>query len=254
MREQPGTWVFRRAFRCSVGLEGQEVGIDFPFVNPNLATVLRVELLSGESYAHLFASGEEIWRLPEATALGASLRDAQNRVLFGIRHVFESFVHVALIIVLALLGSRVLVSRFLAGQLAALVCARLGFGLTPTLAELGVALATVLLANEALRPEADRRQVRALAVAAGSVHGLGLSTLVPGELDIVSVVLAIVGMDVTFLALGPIFRWAVMRVRSLPRPAGYVAGAISVALGLGFFFAAPLARVEATLTSFEVHG
>ena len=218
-------------------------------MNPNLATVLRVELLSGESYAHLFPSGEEIWRLPEGTALGASLQDAQNGVIFGIRYVFESFIHVALVLVFALLGSRVLTSRFLAGQLAALVCARLGLALTPSLAELGIALATVLLANEVLRPEADRRQLRALAVAAGWVHGLGLFTLVPGELEIVSMVLAVVGMDVTFLALGALFGWAAVRVSSLLRPAGYVFGAISVALGLWLFSAEPLASVEATLTS-----
>ena len=249
MREQPGTWVFRRAFRCPAGLEGQEVGIDFPFVNPNISTILRVELLSGESYAHLFPSGEEIWRLPEGTALGASLREAQNDVLFGMRHVFESFVHVALVVVFALLGSRVLASGFLAGQLAALVCARLGLALTPSLAELGIALATVLLANEVLRPEADRRQVRALAVLAGWVHGLGLLTLVPGELEIMPMVLAIAGMDVMFLALGAVIGWAAARVDALLRPVGYVAGAISVALGLGFFFAEPLESVEATLTS-----
>ena len=252
MREQPGTWVFRRAFRCSVGLEGQEVGIDFPFVNPNISTILRVELLSGETYAHLFPSGEEVWRLPEGTALGASLRDAQNGVLFGMRHVFDSLVHVALVLVFALLGSRMLTSRFLVGQLAALVGARLGLALTPSLAELGVALATVLLANEVLRPEADRRQLRALAFAAGCAHGLGLFALIPGDPSIVSMVLAIVGMDVTLLAIGALLGWTAARVRSWVRPAGpagYVAGAISVALGLGFFFTEPLVNVEATLTS-----
>ena len=252
VREQPGTWVFRRAFRCSVGLEGQEVGIDFPFVNPNISTILRVELLSGETYAHLFPSGEEVWRLPEGTALGASLRDAQNGVLFGMRHVFDSLVHVALVLVFALLGSRMLTSRFLVGQLAALVGARLGLALTPSLAELGVALATVLLANELLRPEADRRQLRALAFAAGCVHGLGLFALIPGDPRIVSMVLAIVGMDVTLLAIGALLGWTAVRVRSWVRPAGpagYVAGAISVALGLGFFFTEPLVNVEATLTS-----
>ncbi len=249
VREQPGTWVFRQAFRCPAGLEGQEVGIDFPFVNPNISTILRVELLSGESYAHLFPSGEEIWRLPEGTALGASLRDARNGVLFGIRHVFESFVHVALVVVFALLGSRVLVGGFLAGQLGALLCARLGLALTPSLAELGIALATVLLANEVLRPEANRRQVRALALAAGWVHGLGLFTLVPGELDIMPMVLAIVGMDATFVVLGALIGWAAARVDAWLRPAGYVVGVISVALGLSFFFAEPLASVEARLTS-----
>ena len=39
-------------------LAGQQIGIDYPFLNATISTLLRVELLSGDRYAHMLVPGE----------------------------------------------------------------------------------------------------------------------------------------------------------------------------------------------------
>ena len=100
VRDQEATWIHRQLFRCERGLAGQTIGIDYPFLNATLSTVVRVSLLSGEEHARILAPGEDRWELPEAPPDVA--RVAQQRVLLGVEHVFDYFVHIALVVVFCL--------------------------------------------------------------------------------------------------------------------------------------------------------
>lgn len=180
--ERPGTWFLRQVYDCSEGLSGQEVALDYPFINVTVSTLLQIELLSGERYAHLLAPGESSWRVPESASGGvpAWLRDARAGVLDGARHFVANPVHLAFLLTLLLVGgfgtAIRLVTAFTAGQLATVaLVAFVRIPLEAPLAELGLAVAAVLLAREALRPPDERRQIVGLAVLAGLVHGLGVA-------------------------------------------------------------------------------
>jgi len=255
--DQPAAWLTRQVFQCPDGLAGERLGIRFPAYNIGLSTLLRVELLSGDRYAHMLNPGEHSWQIPAANVGGLAqfLGEAQAATMDGIRHFFGAWVHLALLLVLCLLGGfragvRLATAFFLA-QLAAVIVGLLpgvAFGSTP--AEIGVALATVLLAREALRQPEDRRQLGAVLACAGVVHGLAVQYMVslPGQdaaPGVVALVLFVLGMDaalllsvVVVLAVG---RLVPSRFAGVPlaKTAAYGAAGVAVALSLGALIGGP---------------
>jgi len=249
--ERPGAWFVSQAYLCGEGLSGQSIGIEFPFLNATVSTLLRVELLSGDRYAHVLAPGETSWRVPDAAAGGARrwFREARRAVLDGADHFAAHGVHLALALAFVLIGGLAvsvrLATGFAVGQLAGVLAYSIGgVGLDAPLAEVGVAAAAVLLAKEALRPAAERRSMLLLTAAAGLVHGLGLATLVSPPADhagstLVYSTLVVLGTDALMLLValtGSGLRDLV--ARRGPRPgwstaAAYAVGICAVALVLG---------------------
>jgi hypothetical protein len=257
--ERPGTWNLRQLYRCPDGLSGQELRIDYPFLNVTVSTLLRVELLSGERYAHMLAPGEHSWRVPEAASGGvpAWLRAAREAVLGGADHFAGNAVHGLFLLSLLLLGGFGIAIRlataFTAGQLAAVaVVSFSGIRLGAPPAEVGVAVAAALLAREALRPSAERRQLAALAAAAGLVHGLGIADWAApaaqdGGASAAFLFVVVLGMDAALL-LSAMALWGLGQL--VPRqlseaPARSVAayGVAGVALALAL--SAPVAKTGA---------
>ena len=249
--ERPSAWFVRQAYICPDGLSGQSIGVDYPFLNATISTLLRVDLLSGDRYAHILPPGEQSWRVPAATAGDARwrFRAARQAVLTGAGHFAGNGVHIAFALVLVLLGglgvSIRLATGFAAGQLVAVaVFSASGFQVPAPLAEIGVAAAVALLAREALRPSEERKQLLALATCAGLVHGLGLAHLVLPSADydgstILFYALVVLGMDAV-LMLAAIVGAGLRRLvpQRLPRrgfatAAVYVVGVGAVALALG---------------------
>jgi len=210
------------------------VRVDYPLGNPSLSTIIRIELLSGESYAHLLSPGENAWQLPESASPDIVLRRAQRGVLDGVEHLSGHGVHLVLAGVIALVGSASLVMWFSLGQIAALAAwAILNIGLQPSVGELGLTLALVLLAREALRPADERRQVKSLLVVAGLAHGLAIATeyaSAPAPLFHSS--LMVLGMDAALWLTVTAASALVTRLR-YRRVVIYGLAAAAVALGLG---------------------
>ena len=126
------------------------------------------------------------WDVPEIDAglLAKLWPNVRRAVMQGVRHFFGSWVHIAFWLAISLVGgagtSVRLITAFSAAQLVAVFLSSvLGAGLPIVLAEGGVAIAAVLLASEAMRPAGERRQLTGIAVVAGLLHGLGLSSALP---------------------------------------------------------------------------
>lgn len=265
--EQAGAWLFTREWRCETSLAGQTVGMLYPFPDLALTTVVRVDLLSGDRFAHVLSPGEPPWRLPEGTEAPDLVRGAQRAVIAGIRHVAGSWVHVAFLLVLVLMGEFAgpirLVSAFTLGQVAGALVAGLATGIGAAPAEIGFALGLALLARQALEPPGERRRLVALAAAAGLLHGLGIAALLAGDLGDESArffgqLFAILGMDAAHLvgavvvsALWTVVtRWlAVTRLRTA---AAYSLGAVGVALALGLSLRGGVPEAAAVASSVPV--
>ncbi|HSG82145.1 MAG TPA: HupE/UreJ family protein [Gemmatimonadota bacterium] len=245
--EQPNAWLFEREWRCDAGIAGQVVGMLYPFPDLALTTVIRVDLLSGDRFAHVLSPGDAPWRLPEGTAAPDMVLGAGRAVLAGVAHALSSWVHLAFLLVLVPLGGVRrpvrLVTAFSIGQVAAVVAASFGAGVGAVPAEIGFAVGVALLAREALRPVDERRRLNELAAAAGLVHGLGIAALLSGSLGdagfgLVVQLLAILGMDAAHLvgavAIAALWAWALRgRGAAARRWVAYSAGAAGMALAVG---------------------
>jgi hypothetical protein len=258
-----GAWLIEQEYRGDVGLPGQVVGMDYPFPDLALTTVVRVELLSGDRFAHVLSPGEGPWRLPEGTAAPDPLRDARRAVLAGLAHVLGSWVHLVFLVVLALLGGLSpplrLVGLFTLSQvLSVLLMAVLSVELPGVPVEIGFAVAVALLARQTMRPEEERRRLLALVVVAGFVHGLGIASFLTDSLGDLSSsllvqVLAILGIDVAHL-LGVVIVaavWVLVARSSGPprRTVSYGAGAMAVALALGLAVTGGEAETQGSASS-----
>jgi len=254
--ERPGTWSLQQLYRCPDGLSGQELRVDYPFLNVTVSTLLRVELLSGERYAHMLPPGEHSWRVPEAASGGvpAWLLAAREAVLGGAGHFVGNGVHGAFLLSLLLLGGLGIAVRlataFSAGQLVAVgVISFSGARLGAPLAEIGVAVAAALLAREALRAPAERRQLGALAAGAGLVHGLGIANWAapPAQdaaVSVASLLVFVLGMDAVLLlsamTLTGLGQLVPRRLSEAPARSIAAYGVAGVALALAF--SAPVAE------------
>ena len=247
--DNPTAWLTRQVYRCPDGLAGQALGISFPFPNTGLSTLLRVEFVSGERYAHMLNPGEDSWQIPEAAAGGFPqfLREAQRAALSGVNLFLNDWVYLAFVVALCLLGGvRVtvrLLTVFLVAQVAGVVFGSFsGVQLAAPLAQIGVALAAVLLATEVLRPPDGRNQLGAIAIVAGVVHGLGLHSLVSAAgadgPSVLYLFLAAVGLDaallVSALLVSAIGRFASRRLahQRYAKVAAYGTAGVAFALAL----------------------
>jgi hypothetical protein len=249
LTERPGAWFLRQVFDCPGGLAGRQVGVEFPMLNAMVSTILRVELLSGERYAHSFAPAEGPWRVPDAAAIGvrALYREARGATLAGVAHFLRGGLHWGLLLVLVLLARGVAAAQyagtFALAQLGAALAAKVtGIGLPAALAEVGLATAVALLAREGLRPASEGRHLATLPACAGIVHGLGLAALVPAPAEMTGPallfpVLVTVGMDAALIvSIGVVEALRMVFRRSLPAwtrtTLSYAAGVGAVALAL----------------------
>lgn len=233
--DQPAAWLLSREWRCEGGLAGKEVGIRYPFGDLALTTVIRVDLLSGDRFAHVMSPGEGPWSVPEGTAPPDPVLGAQRAVMAGAVHA-TGWIHLAFILVVALFGGFGLPVRlitfFAGGQLAAVVLSTLfGAALPAGPAAIGLAIGVVLLARESLRGEDQRRGLIGLVSAAGLVHGLGLGALLAEDLgagaSLASQVVAVLGMDSVHLVGAGLLGLVLAR-------AGRAAARSRVRKGLGY--------------------
>lgn len=266
---QSGGWLNRQAYRCPGGLAGHAIGIRYPVPNPSIRTVMRLELLSGERFAHALGPMESAWQVPETNVgpLTQWLRDARNAVVSGVRHIVGHWVHVAFLLALVLLGGALgsirLVTAFAVGQLAAVgLTALLDRPLESVVAEICVAIAVVFLAREALRGEPQTRRMIGLAGGAGLFHGVALATLLPAAPDGSAVawshlLVLVLGMDAALLVLGLIAsvlgrllarRWPAERARARTALT-YVLGGTAVAAALSLALVGQAGDVTAATAS-----
>jgi hypothetical protein len=248
---QPGAWVFERAWSCEVSIAGRELGIVYPFGTMALTTVARVELLSGDRFARVISPGDPPWILPEGTAAPDPVGIAAAAARAGVRHALGAPVHWIFVAVAVALGASAAPAVVTAFTGAQLVGAALAAGPAPAIpgvpAEILFAVATALLAREALRSPAMRGSVLPVAAAAGLAHGLAIAGLVTSQLGGESAgfavpLVAALGIDAVHLAgvglllgLGRLLATtgAPDRRRRGVAWAGGV-GAMAIALGLAF--------------------
>ena len=265
--QQPAAWLVEAEWRCETSIAGQMVGMDYPYPDLSLTTVVRVDLLSGDRFAHVLNQGEESWQLPEGTAAPDILKNTKRAVLAGAFHAAFSWLHLLFLVVLGLLGGSrrtiTLVTVFAAGQVAGVFGASLFAGIGAVAAQIAFAVGIIVMARQVLEPDEGRTRLWAPLAAAGFAHGLGLAamlgnTLGDGETGTLTLLFAVLGMDAVHLVVGIALTALLAAIATSGEPArprrlmAYGIGATGVALALGLAMQGGVARTDASTSSIQM--
>ena len=239
----PAAWLSRQEYECDGTIAGLEVGLEYPYHNPSMSTLLRVELLSGERHAQVLGPGEPTWRIPASQS--DWLKQAQINARAGLSHVFTHWIHMAFLLALLLFGDFVwqcrLITAFSVGQLvAALALMWPQLTVSAVYAEAMLGLAVVVLAANAIQLRAVTLQIFVVAALTGVVHGLGLLQPMTdaGQATVGSYLVQVLAMDTGHLSGAALLTGVVYLLsRALgrfgaARPLAYVTGSAAFAFVL----------------------
>jgi len=265
--QQPAAWLVEAQWLCETSLAGQVVGMDYPYPDLSLTTVVRVDLLSFDRFAHVLNQGEESWQLPEGTAAPDVLKNVQRAILAGATHAAFSWLHFLFLVVLALIGGPrrtvALVTAFALGQITGVLFADFVVGIGAAAAQITFAVGIVIIARQLLEPDENRGRLWAPIALVGLAHGLGLTALLgsdlgDGEIGIVTGILAVLGMDAVHLvagiALTAVLATLVPRGESsrIRRSMAYGIGATGVALAIGLAMQGGMAQTDASASLIQM--
>lgn len=176
--------------RCTGGLTGQMLGLDYPQFNPSLATFYRLQALDGSESSAMLAPSEALWQVPaEMTAA----RVARNYLLLGIEHIIGGLDHLLFVLgllVIARTPRRILltVTGFTLAHSITLSLSSLGLLVIPIVpVEAAIALSILFLAHEISRQQKDSLTYRfplLVSFGFGLLHGLGFASAL-GEIGLV---------------------------------------------------------------------
>ncbi len=264
---QPAAWLVEAQWRCETSLAGQVVGMDYPYPDLSLTTVIRIDLLSGDRFAHVLNQGEGSWQLPEGTAAPDILGNIQRAVLTGANHAVFSWPHLLFLITLGLLGSPrrtiSLVTVFTAGQAVGVLGASLVAGFGAAAAQIGFIIGVVVLARQVLAPDEDRQRLWAPAALAGAFHGFGLAAMLGGELGeggtgIVPLLLAVLGTDAVHLVIGSVLTALLAGIATSAAPArarsfaAFSVGVVGLAMAIALAVQGGVAQSDAATSSIQM--
>jgi len=242
-QELPAAWLSRQEYQCDGTIAGLEVGLVYPYHNPSMSTLLRIELLSGERHAQVLGPGEQTWRIPASQSDG--LKQAQINAWAGLSHVFTHWIHIVFLLALLLFGDFVwqcrLITAFSVGQLvAALALMWPELTVSAVYAEAMLGLAVVLLAASAIQQRAATLQIFIVAALTGVAHGLGLMQVMTdaGQATAGSYIVQVLAMDAGHLSGAALLTGLVYLLSralgrfSAARPLAYVTGTAAFAFVL----------------------
>ena len=173
-------------WHCSGSLSGASIAIDYPGLNPNLATIARVTIGTGETQTLVMQPGETVLSVPTPQQQQAQGGTFLRFLQLGFEHIWEGFDHLLFVtglIIVAGTWRRILVTvtGFTVAHSITLALSALDLVQLPIRAvEAAIALSIVFLAVEIARGPRDsltwRRPVT-VAAAFGLLHGFGFASV-----------------------------------------------------------------------------
>ena len=172
-----------RIYRCEASLTGEILSFGFPGSNPSLTTVIRVHTYDGQLFSGLLPPGELNWEIPETPG---RWEIAQNYTELGLEHIWLGWDHlmfVALLVLIARTGRRILitVTGFTLAHSLTLALSTLELISLPIPAvEAAIALSIIFVATEIARGNEKTLTYRypvLVASSFGLLHGFGFASV-----------------------------------------------------------------------------
>ncbi len=177
----PASSVQHQLCRCTEGLAGKVIRVEYPAYNPSLSTLMKLKALAGEQYTALLGPQEASWRVPLSETKSQVAKDYTH---LGVQHIWAGTDHLLfLVCLLWIAGSlrRVLITitGFTLAHSVTLVCSALEvFHVPVPPVEAAIALSIVFLATEIAKNRRDSLTWRfpiTVSSSFGLLHGFGFA-------------------------------------------------------------------------------
>ncbi|MDJ0841364.1 MAG: HupE/UreJ family protein [Acidobacteriota bacterium] len=183
--------VRRQLYTCPEDLDGVVIQINYPMMNPSVATLMRVYRLNGETHSVLASPSEHSISLPEAATTSGVAREY---FVLGVAHIWMGYDHLLFVACLVLIAGTlrrmlITITGFTIAHSITLALAALELVRIPVPpVEATIALSIVFLATELVRKRRDTitwRYPIAVSASFGLLHGFGFASVL-GEIGLPS--------------------------------------------------------------------
>lgn len=170
-------------YQCGQTLAGQTIEIRYPFAQPTIPTIVRVNFADGQTHTVVLSGGENIIEIPQAQTRRGVARDYFQ---LGVHHIWAGTDHLLFLVCLIFISgtfTRVLtaITGFTIAHSVTLALSTLDVVHLPVPpVEAGIALSVVYLAVEVVKGRRDNitwRYPIAVSSSFGLLHGLGFAAV-----------------------------------------------------------------------------
>ena len=168
-------------YSCADGVSGNSLVIDYPFYNPSIASLVRIEFRDGETHSVILNPSETEWQIPAPATFVSVVRDY---FALGVTHIFGGIDHLlflAGLLYIARTLRRILITVTgftLAHSITLFMVALDVIRVSVPAVETVIALSIVMLATEIARNDRTTltwRRPLLVACGFGLVHGAGFA-------------------------------------------------------------------------------
>ncbi len=176
-------FIKKQRFSSSTSLNGSDIRIRYPVMNPSVSCIIKIVLLNGQKFNKLLGPDELIWTVPEEESWASV---AKQYTILGIQHILEGWDHLLFLICLMLvagIGRKLLITITgftLAHSITLALSALNVFQLPIPPVEAVIALSVVFLAVEIALQRKDSLTYRypiAVSSTFGLLHGFGFAAV-----------------------------------------------------------------------------
>lgn len=101
VRQTASGFIKKQHFKSSSGLNGSEIRIAYPVMNPSVSCIVKITLLNGQKFNKLLGPDELVWTVPEEESWAGV---AKQYTVLGIQHILEGWDHLLFLICLMLVA------------------------------------------------------------------------------------------------------------------------------------------------------
>lgn len=176
-------FIKRQTFNSTSGLNGGDIKIRYPILNPSVSSIMKITLLNGQEFNKLLGPDELIWTVPQEESWAGV---AKQYTVLGIQHILEGWDHLLFLICLMLVagvGKKLLITitGFTIAHSITLALSALNLVRLPIPpVEAVIALSVVYLAMEIALQKKDSLTYKypiAVSSTFGLLHGFGFAAV-----------------------------------------------------------------------------
>lgn len=230
IHQTSGGFIKKQMFKSVSGLNGAEIRIQYPVMNPSVSCIMKVVLLNGQKFNKLLGPDELIWKVPQEESWAGV---AKQYTVLGIKHILEGWDHLLFLICLMLVagvGKKlwITITGFTIAHSITLALSALNVVRLPIPpVEAVIALSVVYLAMEIALQKKDSLTYRypiAVSSSFGLLHGFGFAAVLADiglpQVEIVTSLLFFnVGVELgqIIFVVGVLFLWLLIRKLTLDK-------------------------------------
>ncbi len=220
-------FIKKQTLKSTIGLNGGDIRIRYPVMNPSVSCIMKVVLLNGQKFNKLLGPDELVWAVPEEESWAAV---AKQYTILGIQHILEGWDHLLFLICLMLVAGVgrklwITITGFTIAHSITLALSALNVVRLPIPpVEAVIALSVVYLAVEIALQKKDSLTYRypiAVSSSFGLLHGFGFAAVLADiglpQVEVVTSLLFFnIGVEIgqIIFILGVLFLWVlIQRIR-----------------------------------------